>query len=267
MQADTNGPAQAAPRCDCHVTLTRAIAGEDGYGVFADRLGFDRAVLIQAGPDFTERQRLIDTLTAHRSRARGVAAVSLITPDATLDQLHLLGVRGMAIDLSGETPGDAGVLLVEMAARGLRRAHWHVELDLPPALLAAIAPAIALCETPVVISHMAGANAGLGSSQPGLDETLDLLAAGRVWVKLSAITAVGTRARAWRDALPIMRALIGTNDEQLVWGSNWPNHGPDDAALSLLAEAARDEAVLRRILVENPARLYDFPLSNAAFVG
>ena len=81
----------------------------------------------------------------------------------------------------------------------------------------------------------------------------------------------------FRDVVPIMRALIAANAERLVWGTDWPHIkqqglGPDRAPqtvtflpfdnldlLRLLGEAAQDDAVMRRILVENPAKLYGFP--------
>ena len=55
--------------------------------------------------------------------------------------------------------------------------------------------------------------------------------------------------------------------ERCVWGSDWPHPGvrdpepkPDDAVLfDLLLAWAPDENVRHRILVENPAVLYDFP--------
>lgn len=78
------------------------------------------------------------------------------------------------------------------------------------------------------------------------------------------------------DAAPRARALIAANPERLVWGTDWPHPGggsgarnpaaiepfrPEDdgAALDRLAGWAGDVSTLRRILVENPARLYDFP--------
>ena len=67
--------------------------------------------------------------------------------------------------------------------------------------------------------------------------------------------------------------LIAAKPERIVWGSDWPHIGPhkvgaprtvtymphDNAdLLRILGEAAGTEALRRRILVENPARLYGF---------
>ena len=50
----------------------------------------------------------------------------------------------------------------------------------------------------------------------------------------------------------------------MAWGSDWPHpteaEKPDDAGLAdLLSEWAPDDAMRRRILVDNPATLYGFP--------
>lgn len=53
----------------------------------------------------------------------------------------------------------------------------------------------------------------------------------------------------------------------MVWGSDWPHSSefsakrtmPNDAQiLDLLAEQVEDESVRNKILVDNPAKLFDF---------
>jgi hypothetical protein len=75
---------------------------------------------------------------------------------------------------------------------------------------------------------------------------------------------------------PLAQALIKTNPDRILWGSDWPHSGPsahlppkdtvhpfhpadDRRAVARLAEWAGGGDMLRRILVANPARLYDFP--------
>jgi predicted TIM-barrel fold metal-dependent hydrolase len=58
--------------------------------------------------------------------------------------------------------------------------------------------------------------------------------------------------------------LIAANPDQLVWGTDWPHPRldkdmPDTGHLLDLFNAWTPDAALRRkILVENPARLYGF---------
>ncbi|MBJ7401825.1 MAG: amidohydrolase family protein, partial [Bradyrhizobium sp.] len=55
------------------------------------------------------------------------------------------------------------------------------------------------------------------------------------------------------------------NPDRLVWGSDWPHVGhADDAVpkesvlMDLFGRCVPDEAVRRKILIDNPARLYGF---------
>jgi predicted TIM-barrel fold metal-dependent hydrolase len=55
--------------------------------------------------------------------------------------------------------------------------------------------------------------------------------------------------------------MLRANPAQLVWGSDWPHLRvepvPDAAALlQLFRDWTGDEALARRILADNPARLY-----------
>jgi D-galactarolactone isomerase len=93
---------------------------------------------------------------------------------------------------------------------------------------------------------------------------LDLLDTGRVWVKLSAPYETSkTGAPAYEDVGAIAKALVKAAPERCLWASNWPHPGqatlPDDAQLlDLLLDWAPNERTRRMILVDNPARLYNF---------
>ena len=211
-------------------------------------LGLRRMVFV--APDSRHASEgSMERVLRHRERtARGVARVSPLIPEATLEQLQLEGVRGLRLVVADDAdPIATGEDLMDLAARAARRG-CHVELSAAPELLALLAPVLHGLDGAVVIDRIADFAPALGLEQPGLTELLDLLAAGRVWVKLVGI--------ADRAALPMLRAMIATGPDQLVWGSNWP----EDAALSLevLAEACGDAETLSRVLQENPARLYGF---------
>lgn len=58
------------------------------------------------------------------------------------------------------------------------------------------------------------------------------------------------------------RAIIEAAPDRVIWGSDWPHipeGGKDTGALlSLLADWMPDEGLRTKILVSNPARLFDF---------
>jgi D-galactarolactone isomerase len=95
---------------------------------------------------------------------------------------------------------------------------------------------------------------------------LSLLDTGRCWVKLAAAYETSkTGAPAYEDVSKLARALVKHAPERMIWASNWPHPSapkdrvPDDAdLLDLLLDWAPEEAVRRRILVDNPLALYGF---------
>jgi len=75
---------------------------------------------------------------------------------------------------------------------------------------------------------------------------------------------LSTRAPDYPDARPFHEALIAANPDQLIWGTDWPHpriEGEMPNAghlLDLFNEWTPDAAVRRKILADNPARLYGF---------
>ena len=129
---------------------------------------------------------------------------------------------------------------------------------------------------PVVFDHFGGAQAALGPSQPGFADLLDLVRSGRAYVKISGAYRTSTQAPDYADAAPLAQALIGANSERIVWGTDWPHPNSstppgskvtevtplfqidDGRLMNQLPVWAPDAATRKTILVENPARLYQF---------
>jgi len=93
---------------------------------------------------------------------------------------------------------------------------------------------------------MGNVDASKGVKQEGFQLLCRLLAEGELW-------------RAFHEA------LVKANPEQLIWGTDWPHprlaeeEMPDDGHLLDLFNAwTLDAATRRRILVENPVRLFGF---------
>ena len=73
----------------------------------------------------------------------------------------------------------------------------------------------------------------------------------------------------YEDAAPLHRALVAANPDRLVWGSDWPHPQidatvmPNDGRLlNLFLRWTPDAAIRRKILVDNPTRLYGFPAAQ-----
>jgi predicted TIM-barrel fold metal-dependent hydrolase len=65
------------------------------------------------------------------------------------------------------------------------------------------------------------------------------------------------------DAASMARALVETAPDRLIWGSDYPHLSFADRVgtvelFNLLGRWAPDEATRRKILVENPQKLFKF---------
>jgi predicted TIM-barrel fold metal-dependent hydrolase len=82
-------------------------------------------------------------------------------------------------------------------------------------------------------------------------------------VKVCGAERVSSKGPPFTDALPFARALIAAAPDRVLWGTDWPHpnvkHMPNDGDLvDLIPQMMPDAATQRRVLVENPARLYGF---------
>ncbi len=227
------------------------------------RLGLSRAVIVQASCHGTDNAALLDALHRGAGRYAGVAMVDDATTDEELGELHEAGVRGARVNFVAHLGGAPDPDRVERIVARVAPRGWHLVCHFDAADLGAWAPWLDQLPCPYVIDHMARVDAAAGVDQPPFRALLDLAADDRCWVKLSGadrLTAAGPPAYA--DVVPFARALIAAAPDRVLWGTDWPHpnvrHMPDDGDLvDLLAAYAPDETTRTRILVDNPARLYD----------
>lgn len=240
-------------------------------------VGLERTVLVQPSGYGTDNRLMLDALTTLGPRGRGIAVVEVDAPEVELDAMHAAGVRGVRLNLvSLRRRYSEPARLIGEFTRRLQPRGWHLQVFGESALIAALEPALAAAAVDVVVDHMGLPEAGDGLEQPGFQALRRLLGRGHVWVKLAGADRITRTTGRLADAVPFMRALVAANPARLVWGSDWPNIGFHDGSavshdtilsyrdidagtlLDLLAEAVPDAATRRKILVDNPARLYQF---------
>ena len=235
------------------------------YQAVASRLGLHRMVLVQASFYGTDNRCILDAMAAIGDRARGVVFLPDEAPAAMLDDLHARGVRGLRIDLfkadrDGASLADVTAQIARLAGIA-RQFGWHIEFYAPGLWVRRLLPDLAKLDVDFSINHMGYMTAEEGLVDDDFRRLLDLARSERCWVKLTGpyrVAGEGDQARPdW-----MARELVATAPERLVWGTDWPHipHGGRDtgALLSRLARWCPDAATRQRILVDNPARLYDY---------
>ena len=241
-------------------------------------LGTTRVVIVQPSVYGTDNRCALDAITQHGSTARGVAVIAADTPDAALRDMARQGVRGIRLNLEqgGVTDPVVARQRLTSAVDRVKALNWHVQIYARLSLVASVVDQILAAPVPIVIDHFARAAGADGVDQPGFDAVLRAVRSGKAYVKLSAPYLSSTQAPAYGDMAPIARALIAANADRMLWGTDWPHVDgsvvagrlPTDIApffpvddgvlLNQLAIWTPDAAVRRKILVDNPARLYGF---------
>ncbi len=277
-----------AGACDCHTHIhgdpekfpffsgrvyTPEMALPEEMAALHKALHMQRVVIVTPSVYGTDNSATLYGMKARGADARGVAVIDDKTPESELDAMGRAGVRGIRLNLAtGGTEDPAvGRRRFQTAAERMKSRNWHVQMFTNLAMISAIKDLVAASPVPVVFDHFGGARAELGPQQPGFAELVQLVRSGKAYVKIS-VTA-GPRPD-YAGFVPLAKALIAANPERIVWGTNWPhpNSGSgrkaadltplfqvdDGLVLNQLPVWAPDPGTRKKILVDNPAKLYAF---------
>lgn len=239
------------------------------YLALHDTLGIDRGVLVQGSVYGTDNSAMLAALKRAPTRLRGVAVIDREFSITDLRSMSELGVRGARFNhflIKGKPVFKGGVGIDDFLYMhdSLADLGWHLQLWIHCVDLPDVWPSLSRCRVPIVIDHMGRIDALKGLPYPGFDFLLRLLADGKIWVKLSGIYRGTDNWPAYPEAQQFHNALVAANPDQCVWGLDWPHPAlkasmPNDGALlDLFNEWTPDANLRKRILVKNPALLYDF---------
>jgi predicted TIM-barrel fold metal-dependent hydrolase len=278
--------------CDCHVHIfnpqqfpfaerrvyTPPPATVDQLLQLQGDLHLSHVVIVQPSIYGIDNTCTLDALRQLGPRARGIAVIDPSIPRDALVQMNEGGIRGVRLNLEVTTDAvapDAAKKLIAAVAEKIAGLGWHLQLLTRPALIAAIKGELHDLPFPIVFDHFAGADPREFASQPGFDSLLELLKSGRCYVKISGAYRA-SKERDLSDMPALAKALIQANSDRIVWGTDWPHPDidrgrgkplseitpplaiDDGFLMNQLQKWAPEAAVRKKILVDNPARLYGF---------
>ncbi|MGE0558675.1 MAG: amidohydrolase [Burkholderiales bacterium] len=237
------------------------------YRHMLDTLGVNRAVLVQPSVYGTDNSAMLAAMKTDAQRLRGVAVVDPAISGAELKTLHAAGVRGVRVNIVDVKNRKAGSLPMDMlrplAAR-IAGMGWHMEFLMHADEFPDMDKTFSDFPVPIVLGHLGYMKTALGTDAPGFQALLRLMKAGKAWVKLTGPYRISGQPMPHADTVPFAHALLKANDDQVIWGSDWPHvmmkgAMPNDGDLcDLLLAWVPDEEQRERVLVGNPARLYGF---------
>ena len=232
-------------------------------------LGIDRVVFTQPSVYGVDNAAILDGMAALNAetpnRARAVVAITMDIRDDELAALEARGVRGVRLntDNKGGMPIAMGAI-PELAAR-IAPFRWHIEFLFPGKDIVELMPTLTVVKVPISIAHFAYQSATSGVRAAGFQALIELMRRGNTWMKISGANRVSaTDMQPYDDVKPMAQALIEAAPDRIMWGTDWPRPNkylvnPNDADLvDAFGDWVADDAMRRRIMVDNPAAFYRF---------
>jgi predicted TIM-barrel fold metal-dependent hydrolase len=282
-----------AGACDCHTHIhpdpekfpffagrvyTPELASPEEMAALHKALHIERVVIVTPSIYGPDNSATLFGMKARGATARGVAVIDDKTSDSDLDAMNQAGIRGIRLNLAtgGTNDPNVGRQRLQAGIDRVKNRNWHVQMYTNLAMISTIKDLVAASPVPLVFDHFGGAQAALGLEQPGFADLVELVRSGKAHVKISGAYRSSKLEPDYAECTPLARALIEANSDRIVWGTDWPHPDsvtppgkkPSDVTplfqiddgrlLNQLTVWAPDAAIRKKILVDNPARLYGF---------
>jgi len=232
-------------------------------------LGAERSVLVQPsvyGADNTVMLGAIKEISASGVPCRGVAVVDESITEAGLDAMDEAGVRGLRFNLVDISDPARGAPLdtIRRLSERIAGRGWHTELLVHVDDDPGFDKTFGDFPNEIVVGHTGYLRIGQDAACDGFQAMLRLARAGRCWIKLTGPYRISAEDLPYPEAGDFARAALEAAPDRIIWGTDWPHVKSktpiaNDADLcDLLFDWIPDTESRKRILVDNPARLYGF---------
>jgi predicted TIM-barrel fold metal-dependent hydrolase len=223
-------------------------------------------------PYDTDHRLLIDTLSAlnpkDRDNFRATGIVKDNVTDADMARLNELGVRGARFNIGRRYEETTSRDAILRSIARVREIGWHMRLHITGDDIIPDADFLrSIKDITVCVDHMGHLHVEHGIEQPACRFLIDMLKHEGWWMMLSNGNRDSLMESGYDDAVPFGRAYVEAAPDRLIWGSDWPHVQWRKRRMMNEAETVEllyryvdnDPALLKKILVTNPARLHSFP--------
>lgn len=226
-------------------------------------LGFKRSVIVQASCHGTDNRAMIDALEASHGLYRGIAVVDADLTPNEVKAMDRAGVRGVRFNFVKRLVDAKPREYYFHAAKLIAPFGWHIVVYFESQELIEIEDLLLELPTPVVIDHMGRPNVAKGLIDPDYQRIKNVVSQrDDCWIKVGCLERLTKGGPPYDDAVPFGRDLVASFPDKVLWGTDWPHpnmesHMPDDGALvDMIPSIAPTEELQRKLLVDNPMRLY-----------
>jgi len=226
-------------------------------------LGFERAVIVHASCHGSDMRATLDGIKRSKGAYRGTAIIDESYSEKDFQRMQDGGIRGVRFNFVQHLGGRPDMAFFHRTVARLKDMGWHLIVHLDAQDLVELRDMFMKIPVPMVIDHMGRVQASKGLDQETFRVLLDFMKNQNTWVKVCGAERVSSKGPPFDDAVPFARALIAAAPDRILWGTDWPHPNvkimPNDGDLvDLFPLMAPEPELQRRILVDNPARLYGF---------
>src|SRR5438874_2143317 len=228
------------------------------------KLGIGRAVIVNASVHGTDNRVALDAIAASHGAYRAVANINGKITEQELRGLHDGGFRGCRFNFVRHLGGVPDIAVFHRIVAMVAPLGWHIDLHFDAIDLSEYAGMLAKLPVRYTIDHMGRVKAADGLDQLPFRTLIDLMTRDeKCWVKVCGCERVSSGGPPFHDAVPFARRIVETAPDRVIWGTDWPHPNvkvmPNDGDLvDLIPLFAPEPELQQKILVDNPARLFEF---------
>lgn len=282
MAPDANPivPKYKAPKmaCDahCHVfgpstlfpyhetsTYEPPDAGKERLKALHEHIGLDRAIIVQASCHGPDNRAMLDAIKWRGQEFwRGVCIANKDFTDKQFEELHEGGVRGVRFNFVKHLGGTPDFNGMKNVLERVKQYGWHLVIHVNAEdIIEYESFFIQFNDMNIIVDHMGRVPTDKGIEQPAFKILKEFMNRENWWVKVSGSERISKAGPPFYDAVPYAQALLKIAPDRCIWGTDFPHpnikeHMPNDGELLGLLALFGDDALLKKVLVDNPNSLY-----------
>jgi predicted TIM-barrel fold metal-dependent hydrolase len=260
-----HGPAQIWPYSEGRNYTPPAAPIEHWFNL-AEILGIERGTIVQTAVQGKDTGSLFDAVEKSEGRLKAIIRADPDLDKAAVKKYHAAGVRGIRLNLVGRLHGGYDATFFERSVAHAVDAGWVVTMHIDTDHLVKLADVIRKIPGNAVLDNFVMIDARPGKEEPTFSVLMDLLKEPNVWIKCAAAYRMLKKGATHEQMVAMSKKIHAASPDRSLWGSNWPHSDyfkpgqmPNDGDLvDYLSEFVPDPVNLRKLMADNPKRLFDF---------
>ena len=229
-----------------------------------DKLGIERAVLVQASCHGKDNTAMMDAIASSNGSYKGVCMADDSFSDEQFEALDKGGVKGIRFNFVTHLGGAPDLAMMQNVIKRIAHLKWHLVIHVNAEDILKYQDLFAKFDVPIVVDHMGRVPTEKGIAQEAYKILLQFMRDENWWVKICGSERISKSGPPFYDAIVYAQGLLEIAEDRILWGTDYPHpnikeHMPNDAdLLDLVPLITKNEKLQKKILVDNPARLYQF---------